>query len=397
MFLIKIRYLNLFEAKKLFERKRLPVSIFSDMITDNNQLVENFTNILLHNPEYNKWELNIVDEFHGRGKAVFRTELISVMNEIKLCETLEERFTYRDNLRDMIRRFLPSNLNIAAPRLFRNFSEYKSSFLTCGGIIEALGHGENYLIGVQYHIQPDGLFQFKASFEIIQNSFGKVLGYICPQAHIPEKVVISIGKKVCRKIFEEGVLGYVSIIISIKIKALNTLKMTVKSIEPYFNEFLGAYEMFSALDGYDEVVEYQDSDSYLQSEELEESGIKLQNDEKKRRKFIVFPRINNINYPEGINYIRFFDDCRKQGIYYDVLKKSGTVFLLSDSIKNGNLGLMIIDSSFKQVIKYAAKAVSYIGNMNNGNVNRNDADRRADMISCQNILDLLYVFQKKID
>lgn len=389
------RYINKFEAKKLFEKKGIPVSIHSNFISDSNELVNNFTEILLRNPEFNKWEFNIVDEFHGRGKAVFRTELISIMNEVRICESYEDRIQYQDILRDLLRRFLPSNLNISCPRLFRNFSEYKSSFLTCGGVIEVLGQGENYLIGAQYHIEPDGRFKYMTSFEVLQNSYGKVLGYVCPQAHIPENVVMAIGKKVCRKIFEEGILGYVSIYIAIRIKALNTLKMTVKSIEPYYNEFLGAYGMFSALNSYDDVEELEESQSFIDSEH--QDAMKIKSSEKNQRKFIVFPRIDGIRFPERLNYIQFFDDCRKQGIYYDILKKSGTVFLLSDEIQKGSLGLMIIDSSFRQVIKYASKAVTYIGNLKDSKEGRGDGDRRANIIECQNILDLLYRYQKKID
>lgn len=121
-----------------------------------------------------------MDEFDGRGRALFRTDSISIMNEIKLCDSYDERILHLDQLRDMIKRFLSSNLSLAAPRLFRNYNEYKNSFMTCGGIIESLGHGENYVIGAQYFIHPDGFIEYMTSFEELMTPLGMVLGYICP-------------------------------------------------------------------------------------------------------------------------------------------------------------------------------------------------------------------------
>jgi len=68
------------------------------------------------------------------------------------------------------------------------------------------------------------------SYEELMTPIGLVIGYICPQVHLPEKTVTSLGSKVCRKIYEEGLMGYVSIQIKMKVKSSSILKMTIKSI-----------------------------------------------------------------------------------------------------------------------------------------------------------------------
>lgn len=65
------------------------------------------------------------------------------------------------------------------------------------------------------------------------------------------------------------------------------------------------------------------------------------------------------------SYLTFFDDCRKQGIYYDVSKQNGTIFMLSDELRKGEVGVMLIDDSFRQCVKYAGACVSYLGSLGN--------------------------------
>ena len=102
--------------------------------------------------------------------------------------------------------------------------------MTCGGVIESLGLGENYVIGAQYLIHPDGFIEYITSYEELMTQFGLVVGYICPQVHLPEKTITSLGHKVCTKIQEEGIVGYVSIQIKMRVKSSSVLKMTIKSI-----------------------------------------------------------------------------------------------------------------------------------------------------------------------
>lgn len=73
-----------------------------------------FSNLMMNYPHYDKWEFNIVDEFDGRGRALFKTDSISIMNEIRLCDTYEERILHLDSLRSMVKKYLSSNLNLAA-------------------------------------------------------------------------------------------------------------------------------------------------------------------------------------------------------------------------------------------------------------------------------------------
>ena len=390
------RFLNIYESLTLFNSCKIPVPKFSPIIKSGQEMSDVFANLLLEYPEVARWEFNIVDEFHGRGKANFRTDSIAIMTEIRNCFEIKDRLVYLEPLKEMIGRFLPSNLNPASNRLFRNFFEYKHSFLACGGIIKAMGNGQNHLLGAQYFIKPNGECKFLASYEILTTKLGLTLGYISPQAQLPEKVISSIGLKVCKQLLAEGVIGYVGVQISVRTKGTNTLKMTITSAKPYYSEFLAGFEMFKVLDTFEPSGAASSSHRSANSSQALDQ---FKDASDKPRKCIILPRINNINTPSDMDYIEFFDECRKQGIYYDVLKKSGTVFMLSDDIEQGSLGMIIIDTSFRQLIKYATKALSYIGALTNNSksAQRGDSDQRANIVNTQSILDLLYVYQKKVE
>ena len=43
-----------------------------------------------------------------------------------------------------------------------------------------------------------------------------------------------------------------------------------------------------------------------------------------------------------MDYIQFCERCRGQGICYDIYKKSGTLFMASNTIQKGSIGIIII-------------------------------------------------------
>lgn len=197
---INKKYLDLVECKTMLKRKKIDVGEYSPTISDQTQMVDIFSSMVINYPHFDQWEFNIVDEIDGRGKAQFKIDSINLMAEIRKCEKVDDRYRYLDQLKDQIKRFISSNINIAAPKLFRNYAEYKKSFMECGGVIESLGLGDNYVIGAQYLIHPDGYIEYITSYEELMTSFGLVVGYICPQVHLPEKTITSLGHKVCTKI-----------------------------------------------------------------------------------------------------------------------------------------------------------------------------------------------------
>ena len=74
--------------------------------------------------------------------------------------------------------------------------------------------------------------------------------------------------------------------------------------------------------------------------------------EERNSTFFIFPRIDNINFPREMDYIQFCERCRAQGICYDIYKKSGTLFLASNSITKGALGVIIIGKKIQILLTF---------------------------------------------
>lgn len=55
---------------------------------------------MINYPNFDQWEFSIVDEIDGRGRALFKTDTINLMTEIRRCEKVDDRYRYLDQLKD---------------------------------------------------------------------------------------------------------------------------------------------------------------------------------------------------------------------------------------------------------------------------------------------------------
>lgn len=128
---------------------------------------------------------------------------------------------------------------------------------------------------------------------------------------------------------------------------------------------------------------------------------------KDERTACIFPVIENLGFSSKFFYDDFFENCRKQSIYYDINRNSGTMFILQDRLESGCLGMMIIgifllvlinilDNDFKQIIKYASRTLHYIGNLMSFDGANDGGDLRKHHITVHDIADRLYCYQKQM-
>jgi hypothetical protein len=126
--------------------------------------------------------------------------------------------------------------------------------------------------------------------------------------HLPEKTVTSLGHKVCTKILEEGIVGYVSIQIKMRVKSSSVLKMTIKSIQPYYTAFMSAYQLFQTLTTGQEQISKQNFDqgsrqsksrktSHVETSDYQDRNLHFNNTEGDlaensfQKKCLIFPKI----------------------------------------------------------------------------------------------------------
>lgn len=85
----------------------------------------------------------------------------------------EERIKFKDQLKEILKRFLPSNMFPGTPKIYRTYPEYREGFINGGGVIEAIGGFQgSYSIGVVCQIQPNGEYKYITTFEYVKSSLG---------------------------------------------------------------------------------------------------------------------------------------------------------------------------------------------------------------------------------
>jgi len=63
-----------------------------------------------------------------------------------------------------------------------------------------------------------------------------------------------------------------------------------------------------------------------------------------------------------IQFHTFFNLCRHRNIQFDMNRRSGTVFMLPDSLTSGSLGILSSASSHEQAVKHLSNALNFLNN-----------------------------------
>lgn len=230
-------------------------------------------------------------------------------------------------------------------------------------------------VGLVCYIEPDGQYNIVAHYEKI--NYNKLtIGYITPQKLIPEKVLIQTAKKVATYLYENEVYGYITIDFLVQQSSTNSLKITLSGLKCYYDDFIACHELFALF-------------NQMEKENNQENG----NEEEKSA--VIFPVIENLGFSLKFDYETFFEKCRKRNIYYDINRNTGTIFVPFDKQSNGCLGMIIIDSDLKQIIKYASKTQSYIGELMSFEGVSNDGDQKKNFVTVNMVADRLYSYQKQ--
>lgn len=102
--------------------------------------------------------------------------------------------------------------------------------------------------------------------------------------------------------------------------------------------------------------------------------------EKNLDKYILtFPHLPYGSLPTS-NFKAFFHATRLENIYFDVATKTGNLFLLSQQLQKGMIGLVCVDSTEEGVFIQALKALGFL--------KRQTSDKKPLMLGFEEISDL---------
>lgn len=310
-----MKFCSNFYTRRFLHVNNFPYMVFSYKFKREADIEKNFARLVIDSPYYSSWKFEIDREVMGRGHALFNLDFLSIATEIRAVEDPVKREEYLKPLISMLKKTIENTTVMSCPKVYSNYGQFKDVMLAKGGFVTAVAKGSGKSIAVTVFISPSGDFQYLTSYEQVLTEKGFLGGYIWPQRDIPVKALQSLSKKIGEKMFEQGVYGYITIVLSVQVGVNRNYKVCVDSVIPYYDEFLAHYETIKLMASVDE---------------------------EQKLAAVIIPRIEDLDFSKEINYFQFFQRSRQKGILYDMKEKTGVIFSMTDSLNEGIMGFIAI-------------------------------------------------------
>lgn len=220
---------------------------------------------------------------------------------------------------------------------------------------------------LQVVTSDQGTLKYLTSYEIIQTDKFFKIGYVWPQRELPLKSIEGLYKKLSQKLLDQGVFGYVTVLLTVCSVNNKNFKVCIDRVLPYYDEFMNIFEMLNLM---------------------------VQPTQNPQATAVIIPRLQNLNFPRNLTYLKFFDMCRERNIQFDVREKSGTMFLLSDEISARCLGFVNVEQDKDSAIKYANQTLNNIASLFDSEIPE-DTQVKNDVVSYSMAVECLFGLLKK--
>lgn len=345
-------------------------------------MINKLTILVVKYPSVKAWLFKIDGEFGGRGLARFQLESIRVLNEAlkNLGQISEDKIS---KIRDIVATILPSKLVPAHPSLYPSYAEYIDMLVSRGGIIEAAPECEESKISspsLFFKIDPDGQITVLCAYDRLLSR--EYVNYACafPQTSLPNLNIKQLCTSVGNNLYSKGVYGYITVDMAAfpdVVQKGHPLFWMI-GLDVYLNQLSSGFFAFDFLTKgvIDKVsgryfLAPKDNSNILGAENQSESNAL---EEFEERSYIYIPFLLHDGLSK-YNYRDFFQLCRKSQISYDLEKKLGYVFVLSDRLEMGVLSLLTINESSRKSVKSATDAINFVLNIGGSLVNAADSNQ----------------------
>ena len=367
--------------KKFLHVNSFPYMVFSQKMKKDKDIEANLAKILAAHPHYSKWRVEIDGEEGGRGTAVIAVDNVNMIQTLRNTESEDERLKMVPDLTTYLRSYFDGYVTPSCQKIYYDTNFLRDVITSRGGYAEAIPKGNISTIGLVCFISPSGKFytdkgtlKYLTSYELIQTDKFFKVGYIWPQRELPLKSLESLYTKLAQKVFDQGIFGYITILLTICSSGPKNYKVCIDRILPYYDEFLNTFEMLNLM---------------------------VQPNERPRCTAVIIPRIQNLCFDRHMTYQKFFDRCRERNLQFDVKDKTGTIFLLSDNIERRSVGLINVGSisahlelDRERAIKYANQTLNNIASLFDPEVTE-DKNQKNDVVSYSLAVESLFSIAKK--
>lgn len=372
---VSLKFMSGFYTKRFLHVNSFPSMVFSQKIKTEDDIRLQFAKLAADNPGNSLWRLEIDGEVHGRGFGLVDTNQMSLWQSVKSAAEPAEPAVRVAELASHLKRHLAGYLYMSNGNLYTSFDKFKAALLARGGFVEAVPRGKLKTIGVLCFISPAGSFKVLTSYEVLQTDRFLRLGYLWPQRDVALAALEALNKKLAQKLFDQGVFGYVTLLLTVSAAPNKQFKLCVDRVLPYYDEFAAAFETLSLMLPPDK------------------PGSKAC--------AVVLPRIQAMPFAPSASYFRFFEKCRERNVHFDLKTREGTIFMLYDALPKGLFGLISAGSfssaerDRETALKCASRALTSVAGLFEGE-KKEDADVQDDAVTFSMVMEQLFNMQKPL-
>lgn len=369
--------------KRIFALAEVGVPPGVHDIFEQDDLYAFFSKLLVNHLDCPMWVFKIDNESGGRGVAyldattlkdlaALRKEKSSHPVRWKLPETLTNA---HQRLEAVLRDNLAKKLVLATPAIYDDsITTFLLLFCRMGGVIEA---GPTNLLSspsANLLVEPDGTVTVLSSHEQIFQSPFVYSGASFPaqlRADVLHPAAIAIG----RACFREGLIGYIGVDFvyhndhdkgNEPILWAVDLNLRMTSTQASFNLFhflmQGRYHKLGSEENpnvrYTMRLRDDKKKAFTKSDGLSARPASQRDYEKER----FYSVVNYVYQPNlaTIQFGSFFNLCRMKGISFDLGSKTGTVFIMLDSLASGTIGIMSIADTHHSGLRTLNMGLSFL-------------------------------------
>jgi IQ domain-containing protein H len=322
--------------------------------------------LIAENKHVERWVFKIDGESCGRGIAYFDVvgceplskviRLASSGNrqnfqndhELQTLLNMDEEGLNEEILR-LVARLLPKKLVIVKEFVYKDYYQFIEEISRKGGIIEAAPSSlrkDLNTIGILFQLEPDGEVEIQTTYEKLSSSPFCPSGFRFPQKVLPNLNVRSIVESLASELYKKGHYGFYSIELLVftdpftkpspGMHASDQIQpglFWANSVACKFSEAHAAYVLSSVLTGRHEA----NLDKHI----------------------TVLPHLSTDNLPT-CNFKSFFHMTRVESLFFDVQSKTGVLFLLSQGLQAGLLGVICISSTFDANLSSILRTLAFL-------------------------------------